>query len=73
MSQILKFAVFVAIAAYMSVSAAADDRIEGRVDVGGAPISGAEVTAWLAGPGAPRKLVAATTDADGAYELTIAG
>jgi hypothetical protein len=46
----------------MAISASAEDRIKGRVEVGGAPIAGATVTAWLAGPGAPRKLVEATTD-----------
>jgi hypothetical protein len=56
----------------MVISASAEDRIKGRVEVGGAPIAGATVTAWLAGPGAPRKLVEATTNDDGNYDLIIA-
>ena len=57
---------------FMPVAASAADRIEGRVEAGGAPISGADVTLWLAGPGAPEKLAEAKTDDDGSYDLTLA-
>lgn len=59
--------------ALMSVSAFAADRIEGQVETGGAPVSGADVTLWLAGPGAPRKLAEAKTNGDGRYDLALAG
>ena len=58
--------------AFMSVSGFAADRIEGRVESGGAPISGADVTAWLAGAAAPKKLAEAKTDEDGSYDLALA-
>ncbi len=54
-------------------SASGEDLVEGRVEVGGAPIAGAEVTAWLAGQGAPRKLAEAKSDDDGRYSLPLAG
>ena len=57
-----KLATAIALAAVlMSVSAYAADRIEGRVEAGGAAIAGAEVTLWLAGPGAPEKFAEAKT------------
>lgn len=56
----------------MSVSAFAADRIEGRVEVGGAAISGAGVTLWLAGSGVPQKLAEAKTNDDGRYDLALA-
>ncbi len=58
--------------ALVSVSALAADRIEGRVEAGSAPISGADVTLWLAGPGAPQKLAEANTTDDGSYDLAFA-
>ena len=57
----------------MSLPAFAADRIQGRVEAGGAPISGAEVTLWRAGPGVPLKVAKAKTRADGSYGLTFAG
>ncbi len=50
----------------------ADERIEGRVEIGGAPVAGAEVTVWLAGTDAPRMLVSAVTDSQGAFTLGFA-
>lgn len=73
MLQTAKRAALTIAVALVSVSAAAADRIEGRVEAGGAPIAGAGVTVWLAGPGAPEKLVEATTNEDGLYSLTIDG
>jgi hypothetical protein len=69
-----KLATAIALAAVlMSVSAYAADRIEGRVEeAGGAAIAGAEVTLWLAGPGAPEKLAEAKTHDDGSYDLALA-
>lgn len=58
--------------ALMSISALAADRIEGRVEANGAPISGAVVTLCLAGPGAPQKLATAKTRDDGSYDVAIA-
>jgi len=57
----------------ISVSAYAKERIHGRVEAGGAPIAGADVTAWLAGPGAPQKLGETRTDDEGFYDLPVAG
>lgn len=57
--------------ALISVPAFAADRIEGRVEAGGAAISGADVTLWLARPGAPERLAEAKTDDDGSYDLAI--
>ncbi|WP_340108680.1 hypothetical protein [Pikeienuella sp. HZG-20] len=71
--QTVKCAALAVSAALMSLSASAADRIQGRVEAGGAPISGADVTLWLAGPGAPQKLAEAKTDADGGYDLALAG
>ncbi|WP_139840134.1 hypothetical protein [Pseudoruegeria sp. SK021] len=53
----------------ISLPALAADRISGRVESGGGPISGADVTLWLAGPDAPRKLAEATTKDDGSYDM----
>jgi streptogramin lyase len=55
--------------ALMSVTALAAERIEGRVETGGAPIAGADVTLWLAGSGAPRKLADTKTNDEGSYDL----
>jgi streptogramin lyase len=59
--------------ALMSVSAFAADRIEGRVEGGGRSIAKADVTLWVAGPGAPQKLAETHTSDDGSFELRIAG
>lgn len=61
-----------AVAALFSVAAFAQEQFEGRVIVGGAPIAGAEVTAWQAGAGAPQMLVSTTTDDQGAFVLNVA-
>ncbi|TWU32781.1 Virginiamycin B lyase [Novipirellula aureliae] len=61
------------LASLMAVSAFAADGIKGQVEVGGGGISGAEVTLWLAGPGAPKKVAEAKTNDDGSYELALAG
>ena len=71
MIQTVKYAALAISVALMSVSALAADRIEGRVESGGAPISGADVTAWLAGAGAPKKLAEAKTNQDGSYDLVL--
>ncbi|WP_424991020.1 hypothetical protein [Fluviibacterium sp. S390] len=55
-----------------ALSASAQERIDGQVQVGGLPISGAEVTAWLASPDTPQRLATATTAEDGTYALTLA-
>ena len=44
------------VAALLSVSAIAADRVEGRVEGGGRPVAKANVTLWVAEPGAPQKL-----------------
>jgi streptogramin lyase len=72
MIQTVKYTALAISVALMSVSAFAADRIEGRVESGGAPISGADVTAWLAGAGAPKKLAEAKTNEDGSYDLALA-
>lgn len=59
--------------ALFSLSAFAVDPIEGKVEAGGAPISGATVTLWLAGKDAPLKLSEAKTNADGSYKLLVEG
>ncbi|TYC69153.1 hypothetical protein FMN63_11020 [Stappia sp. BW2] len=58
-------------AALLSLPAYAGDNISGQVEVGRSPVSGAEVTLWLAGPGAPQKLVATKTKDDGSYDLAV--
>jgi len=60
-------------AALMSLSAAAEERIHGRVEGGGRPLSQASVTLWMAGPGAPQKLAETQAAEDGSFELPIAG
>lgn len=70
MSSKLNCAILTLAAAIMAGSGFAQDSIEGRVVVGGAPIAGAEVSLWLAGPGAPEKLISTQTDDDGNYDLT---
>ncbi|QDS89178.1 Virginiamycin B lyase [Rosistilla ulvae] len=67
-----KFAALALSAALLSVPAFAADGITGRVEAGGAPISGAEVTLWLAGPDAPQKLAEAKTNEDGSFDLAFA-
>lgn len=70
--QTVKCAALTISVALMSVSSFAADRIEGRVKAGGAAISGADVTLWLAGPGVPQKLAEAKTNDDGSYDLLLA-
>ena len=69
MTSALKCAALAIPIALTSAPASAADRIEGRVEAGGAPMAGAEVTLWMAGPGAPRKLASAKTDDKGGYSL----
>ena len=57
----------------MSVSAFAADRIEGRVEAGGRPVAGSDVTFWVAGPGAPQKLAETQTRDDGSFDVRIVG
>jgi len=59
-------------ATLLSVSAFAADYIEGRVEGGGQPVARADVTLWMAGPGAPRKLAETRTRDDGGFDLRIA-
>ncbi len=59
------------ITALISLEAHAEDRISGHVETGRSPISGAEVTLWLGGEGAPQKLVETKTNDDGNYELAV--
>jgi len=61
------------IIALKSVSALAADRIEGQVEGGGQPVAKSQVTLWLAGPGAPRKLASTATKSDGSFTLQSAG
>jgi streptogramin lyase len=57
----------------LAVPASAADRIQGRVESGGGPIAGADVSLWVTTPGAPQKLVETQTADDGSFELTAAG
>jgi len=59
--------------ALVPVAAFAAGRIEGRVEGGGEPIAGADVTLWLAGPAAPRRLAETRTKDDGSFDLTMGG
>ncbi len=59
-------------AAFISAPALSTEIMKGRVEVGGAPISGADVTLFLAGSGAPEKLAEAMTNDEGSYDLTLA-
>jgi DNA-binding beta-propeller fold protein YncE len=68
----MKYAALTISVALMSVSAFAADQMSGRVEAGGAPVSGADVTLWLAGPSAPQKLAEAKTSDDGSYDLSLA-
>jgi hypothetical protein len=70
--KIVKFPALSLAVAVMSVSASAADRIEGRVEGGGGPIPRADVTLWVAGPGAPQKLTETHTSDDGSFSLTVA-
>lgn len=72
MSCISKLGAIAAAAALIAGSAVAQERIDGRVLVGGAPIAGAEVSAWQAGQDAPRMLAAVRTDENGEFGLGIA-
>ncbi len=58
--------------ASVAASASAEERIQGRVEAGGAAIAGAAVSVWRAGAEAPTKLAEAKTTDDGTYALTIA-
>lgn len=71
-SRTAKCAALAIVVALLSAPAYAQDRIEGRVEAGGNPIAGADVTAWLSGSGAPQKLVETKTNDDGTYALTLA-
>jgi streptogramin lyase len=70
--QTVKYAALFLTVALMSVSATAADRIEGRVEGGGGPIAKADVTLWVAGPGAPKRLAETQTRDDGSFDLTVA-
>ena len=70
--QSVKCAILAISVGITSASALAAGRIEGRVQAGGAPISGADVSLWLAGPDAPQKLAGATTDGNGSYDMALA-
>jgi hypothetical protein len=59
--------------ALLSFSAFALDCIESRVEGGSQPVARAEVTLWLAGPGAPQMLAETKTRDDGQFELEFAG
>jgi len=59
--------------ALLPVSSIAANRIEGQVQGAGKPIASAEVTLWLAGADAPKKLAQAKTRDDGSFELTADG
>jgi hypothetical protein len=50
--------------AHVDLSIAAD-HIEGQVEGGGGPIAMADVTLWVAGSGAPRKLAETRTKDEG--------
>ena len=57
----------------IAVPVAAFERVAGRVEVGGGAIVKADVTLWVAGPGAPKKLAETQTKEDGSFDLKIAG
>jgi hypothetical protein len=59
--------------ALISAPAFAADRIEGRVKGGGRLVAKADVTLWVAGPGAPQKLAETQTKNDGNFDLTFGG
>jgi len=59
--------------ALIPVSTFASGRIEGRVEAGGEVTARADVTLWLAGPGAPQKLAETQTRDDGSFNLSITG
>ena len=72
MMQTVRTVVLAISATFLTVTAAAAEGIEGRVEVGGAPIAGAEVSVWLAGPGVPQQLAKAMSNDDGSYDLSFA-
>lgn len=71
MHRAIKSAGLSAAVALAAVSALAQERVEGTVMAGDTPISGAEITAWRAGPGAPEKLGTSRSGEDGSYTLTL--
>ncbi|MGB0132361.1 hypothetical protein [Dokdonella sp.] len=70
--QSTKGAALAILAALLPVSAFATNRVEGRVEAAGSPVSGAGVTLWLAGQGSPEKISETTTNNEGRYDLAIA-
>ncbi|MEO4042944.1 hypothetical protein AAFN47_15180 [Hoeflea sp. CAU 1731] len=71
MLNVVKCTALIISLALMSFPAFAENRIEGQVAVGRAPIAGAVVTAWKAGKEAPEMLGSATTDGQGAFTLNL--
>ncbi|RYH06740.1 hypothetical protein [Tropicimonas sp. IMCC6043] len=55
----------------MALSASADGRISGHVEIEDKPLSGADVVLWLAGSGAPAKLAETKTASDGVFDIPI--
>ena len=49
--------------------AAADVRIEGQVQAGGAPLANSTVTLWAASAGEPRQLAQVKSGSDGRFHL----
>jgi len=49
------------------------DRIAGSVTGGGKPVANADVTAYIAGTGKPRRLARTRTKGDGSFEISIVG
>ncbi|MEP3330334.1 hypothetical protein [Sedimentitalea sp.] len=72
MSYFMKLGASTTAAALIAVSAAAQERLEGTVSVGGVPIAGANVSVWQAGPDEPRRLGSARANDNGDYHLSIA-
>jgi streptogramin lyase len=62
---------FLAVTLLASSSAWASERIEGRVQGGGAAVAKATVTLWAAGPKTPRKLAETETKDDGSFTLQV--
>ncbi len=62
-------AVLLAVATSMTATATAAATLQGKVNGGGAPLSGSTVTLWAASSGTPRSLAQATTSANGSFTL----